>query len=197
MVLHEKLYREFQEKMKDPRKAEAWRLREEAWDIVHSKKNYDPGKAVDLIVKAAERDEEYVPQIQLVKDMIERKSRKGKVNLKKAVNSIFVPAIKKMDFQLYAVDITFSEPFRETGEWTNDVWFIRHVKDARIMIDMGRTKFGNALGVMISKIIGKDRVVYLEHDTDLNYLNQRELEEVLKRLLDTIKSRLDEWIEIT
>jgi len=76
LELHTKLYREFQEKMKDPKKAEAYKLREDAWDFIFTKKNYNPEKAITLITRAAELDEEYFPKIQLIKNMIERKDRK-------------------------------------------------------------------------------------------------------------------------
>ena len=56
--------------MKDPKKAEAYKLREEAWDYIFTKKNYNPEKAITLITRAAELDEEYLLQIQGIKNMI-------------------------------------------------------------------------------------------------------------------------------
>ena len=195
LELHAKLYQEFQEKMKDPKKAEAYKLREEAWDYIFTKKNYNPEKAITLITRAAELDEEYLLQIQGIKNMIERKARKGKVNIKKAINKIFLPRIQELDFYPYVFDCRVNGNFIKTNEWKQDVSFIKHVDNAQIHIDIGRTKFGNALGVNIHKVIDMDHIVHLKHDTDVNYLNQNELENVLSRLFDNIKNRLNEWIE--
>jgi len=196
LELHAKLYQEFQEKLKDPKYAEAYKLSEEAWSYIFTKKNYNPEKAINLMTRAAELDEEYLPQIQGVKNVIERKAKKGKVNIKKAINKIFLPRIQELDFYPYVCDYTAQHNYIKTIEWKEDVYFIKQVDNAQIHILMGRTKFGNALGVSISKVINRDHVVYLEHDTDMNYLNQNELENVLLKFLDNIKNKLNEWIEI-
>ncbi|MBN1408892.1 MAG: hypothetical protein JW956_13930 [Calditrichaceae bacterium] len=193
--LSEKIYQEFQKKLKDPKYAEAFKLREEAWSYIFSKKNYDPEKAINLMTRAAELDEEFLPQIQLIKNMIERKAKKGKVNIKKAINEIFLPRIQKLDFYPYVINNKAKNYSIKTNEWNEDVYFIKQVDNAQIHILMGRTKFGNALGVSISKVINTDLVIYLEHDTDVNYLNQTELENVLLKLFDNIKNKLNEWIE--
>ena len=193
--LHEKLYQEFQEKMKNPKKAEAYKLREEAWNYIFTKKNYDPEKAMKLIIRAAEIDEEYLPQIQLVKNEIDRKARKGRVNIKKAINKVFLPRIRELGFFPYVFDCRVDNHFIKTNEWKQDVSFIKQVENEQIHIDIGRTKFGNALGVSITKIIDKEHVDYLEHSTDVNYSNQNELENVLLRLLDNIKIKLSEWLK--
>ena len=194
LELNEKLYREFQEKIKDPQYAEAFKLSEEAWSYIFTKKNYDPEKAINLMTRAAELDEQYLPQIQGVKNVIERKARKGKVNIKKAINTIFLPRIQALDFYPYTTDYTSPNYYIKTTEWKENVYFIKQVDNARISILMGRTKFGNALGVSIFKVIDKDHVVYLDHDTDVNYLNQNELENVLLKLFDNIKNKLNIWI---
>lgn len=196
LQLQEKLYQEFQEKLKDPIKAKAYELREEAWSYIFTKKNYDPEKAITLITRAAELDEDYLPQIQGVKNMIERKSKKGKVNIKKAINRIFLPRIQELDFYPYVFDYTVPNYYIKISEWKEDVVFIKQVDNANIHIIMGRTKFGNALAVTICKVISKDNVVYLQHDTDVSYLNQNELENVLINLFDNIKNKLSDWIEI-
>ena len=195
LELHAKLYHEFQEKMKDPKKSEAYKLREEAWDNIFTKKNYNPEKAITLITRAAELDEEYFPQIQLIKNMIERKARKGKVNIKKAINKIFLPRIQELDFYLYDFDCRVDSHFIKTNEWKQDVSFIKQIDNAQIHIDIGRTKSGNALGVTIYKVMDRDHIVHLKHDTDVNYLNQNELENVLLNLFDSIKIKLNKWIE--
>ncbi len=149
------------------------------------------------MTRAADLDEEYLPQIQGVKrNVIERKAKKGKVNIKKAINKIFLPRIQKLDFYPYVCDCTAQDKYIKTNEWKENVYFIKQVDNAQIHILMGRTKFGNDLGVSISKVINRDHVVYLEHDTDMNYLNQNELENVLLKFLDNIKNKLNEWIEI-
>ena len=193
--LHEKLYQEFQEKMKNPKKAEAYKLREEAWNYIFTKKNYDPEKAMKLIIRAAEIDEEYLPQIQLVKNEIDRKDRKGRVNIKKSINKVFLPRIRELGFSPYVFDCRVDNHFIKTNEWKQDVSFIKQVENEQIHIDIGRTKFGNALGVSITKIIDKEHVDYLEHSTDVNYSNQNELENVLLKLLDNIKIKLSEWLK--
>ena len=193
--LHEKLYQEFQEKMKNPKKAEAYKLREEAWNYIFTKKNYDPEKAIKFIIRAAEIDEEYLPQIQLVKNEIDRKDRKGRVNIKKSINKVFLPRIRELYFYPYIFDCRVDNHFIKTNEWKQDVSFIKQVDNAKIHIDIGRTKFGNALGVTIYKVMDRDHIVHLKHDTDLNYLNQNELENVLLNLFDSIKLKLNKWIE--
>ena len=193
--LDKKINQEFQERLKDPKYAEAYKLWEEAWSYIFTKKNYNPEKAINLMTRAAELDEEYLPEIQGVKNMIERKAKKGKVNIKKAINKIFLPRIQKLDFYPYVFDYRAQNYYIKTNEWNEDVYFIKQVDKAQIHIHMGRTKFGNALGVLISKVINIDQVVYLEHDTDVNYLNQNELENVLLKLFDNIKNKLNEWIK--
>ena len=193
--LHEKINQEFQEKLKDPKYAEAYKLREEAWSYIFTKKNYNPEKAINLMTRAAELNEEYLSQIQSVKNVIEQKAKKGKVNIKKAINKIFLPKIQKLDFYPYVYDYRTQNHYIKTNEWKEDVYFIKQVDNAQIRILLGRTKFGNALGVLISKVTKTGHVVNLEHDTDVNYLNQNELENVLLKLIDNIENKLKEWIE--
>lgn len=196
MKLCDRMYAEFQDKIKDPKKTEAYKLSEKAWSLIFIKKNYNPEKAIELMTKAAELDEEYLPQVQGVKNMIERKSKKRRVNLKKAINKIFLPKIEELDFYPFVYDHTVPNYLKKCKEWFRDVTFVRSKNNNKIHIYLSRTKFGNELGVVISKVFNKDNVVHLKHGANLEYLNQNELEKVLIKLLENIKNKLKEWDEL-
>ncbi len=190
----DELYHQFQEKMKNPDYAKAHELREEAWSYIFSKKNYSPDKALQLITEAARLNPEYESQIQGIKNMIERKAKTGKVNLKKVINNIFLPVLIQQGFELSNADL-------KSKKWKEGAYFQRKVGNITNTILIGRTQFGHEVGINISKQQENYNPEYFDFRLlgvsrkDFEYLNQNELESVINKLVRIFNENIFVWLE--
>lgn len=82
------------------------------------------------------------------------------------------------------------------SQWSRDDYFLRKENDIQITIRMGADKFGNKFGVLCTKKVGDGDYEHFEFklkDEDMEYLNQRELNEVLKKVTAGIEENLNSW----
>jgi hypothetical protein len=194
---HDELYHQFLEKMKNPVFAKAYKLKEEAWAHICSKKNYNPDKGLQLIAEATQLNPEYEPQIQGMKNMIERKAKTGKVNIKKAINNLFLPILVKHGFELVNSD-------SKNKGWKEGAYFHRKIDDIKNTILLGRTKFGHELSVIFFKQQENCslesfnfRSIGIFPHKDFEYLNQNELELVIIKIVLIFNENIVPWLEKT
>jgi hypothetical protein len=193
--LVDQMNQQWKDKLRDPEKARAYQLREEAWDCVFSRKHYNPDRALELMQEAARLDPEYEPQVQGVKNVIARKARTGKVSLKKAINVIFVPRTKDWGFTIKDAD-------QKTQGWKEGAHFTRQFNGLEQIILIGRTKFGKALGLNVCRQKQDGTYEWLDvrqvglTPDSLEYLNQAELDVVLKHVVAVFEAQILPWFEV-
>jgi len=113
---------------------------------------------------------------------------------KKAISKLFFPILKEMDFEMYD---WFG---KKVPNWNRDTLFKKTKNNIEIQINIGPTKFGHQLGLLlIRKCPGTD-YEYLDmglpHE-EMEYLNQDELDEVFNRVINKIKLNVDSWFKAT
>lgn len=193
IALTQELYEQYQENM-TPEKERARRLADEAWNCAISRKNFQPDKAVALMTEAASIDPEHERGIQGIKNYIERKLKSGKVNLGKAINAQLTPYLISKGFILTSwINSQTSNP-QAFNEWKEDLLFT----NLHGFISVGRTKFGKELGLMVWKnnpCGGFEGFDVKPYRKQLQYLNQDDLEVVIKNLIDLCENVIIPWLQ--
>ena len=189
--LMEKMYEEEQERLKDPNYARGAELVEAAWECVFSRKNYAPDKGRKLVAEAAALHEAYSGKVEAIENYIIRKEKIGPVNIKRAINTLFVPRAEAWGFGI------FNNPPREKlTSWHSEADFVKDANGFRVSIRLGSTKFGHFLGVNIFRMDEHQNVDYIEcglPHKELEYLNQNELKEVVTNLASHFEQVHESW----
>lgn len=182
-----------EDELSDPIFAKAAKIEASAWELVYSKKNYDPQKALELVNEAAKLHHEFEPKVQAIKNYINRKEKIGKVNFKKTISKLFFPTLKEMDFEMYD---WFG---KKVSTWNRDTLFKKTKNNVEIQISIGPTKFGHQLGLLVIRKFPETDYEHLNmglsHE-EMEYLNQDELDEVFNRVINKIKLNMDLWFKV-
>jgi len=183
----------WQEKLRDPRLGHAAELREQAWQMAISRTG-DKARAVSLIEEAASLDPEYLPQIEGIRNFLDRRERSGKVSLPKAINSALSPLLLGRGFEIRS-------PFAQHRTWRRGSSFVRtrDGRDQRVSVASGKS--GKQLGLLVSWEIAPGQYSYRDHrdfgcpHDELKYLNQQELEHVAAHLTQLLDSKVLPWLD--
>ena len=183
-----------EDELSDPLFAKAAKIEASAWGFVFSKKNYDPQKALELVKEAAKLHHEFEPKVQAIENYINRKEKIGKVNFKKSIKKLFFPILKEMGFEMYD---WFG---KKVSNWNRDTLFKKIKNNIEIQINIGPTKFGHQLELLLIRKSPESDYEYLDmglsHE-EMEYLNQDELDEVFNRVINKIKLNVDSWFKAT
>lgn len=176
--------------LKDPVKRRAWDL-VQAGEALFFKKQYDDG--IQALVEAARLDPEYEGKVEAYRRLREERLRKGPVKLSLAINRLLMPRLRALGFV-----VQHGGP---EAKWQEGGVLVRDGALGRSgVVLLGRTKFGNCLGLSVVRGAG-DRWepldlarVGLPGDA-LKYLNQAEAEQVLVRLATAFEGPILEWLD--
>ena len=178
----------WQEKLRDPRLSHAAELREQAWQLATSKTG-DRARALTLIEAAAAIDPEYLPQVDGIRNYLDRRERSGKVSLPKAINSTLSPLLLGHGFEI------------RHGTWRQGRSFVRSRDGRDQRISVGSAKFGKQLSLLVAWEIAPGQYNYRDHrdfgcpHDSLAYLNQQELEQVVARLTQLLDAEVLPWLD--
>jgi hypothetical protein len=183
----------WQEKLRDPRLRDAAELREQAWQLAISRTG-DQTRAVTLIEEAAALDPEYLPQVEGIRNYLDRRERSGKVSLPKAINITLSPLLLSRGFEIRS-------PFAQHRTWGQGRSFVR-TRDGRDQrVSVNRAKAGKQLGLLVAWEIAPGQYSYRDHrdfgcaHDDLEYLNQQELEHVVAHLTQLLDTEVLPWLD--
>jgi hypothetical protein len=184
-------------KLSDPQLKRAFDLREEAWRTAYARSG-DPSKAIELMKQAARLDPEYLEHVEGLENFLARRARTSKVSLPRAVNQKITPLLLSRGFVIRPMWEP-EAPLSKT--WRRNLDFCRMSGPIQQAISIGSGKFGHQLAVLVSIIGAPGGASHRDHrdfglrHSDLEYLNQTELELVTARICDLLSTNVVPWLE--
>jgi hypothetical protein len=180
----------FEAKLQDPAKRRAWDLVQEG-EALFFKKQYDLG--IEKLIEAARLDPDWEPKIDAFRKLKEERLRKGSVKLTQAINRSLMPRLRALGFVI--------EHAPAGAKWSEGSFLVRPGPSGRTGVAvLGREKFGNSLGLNITRHAGAQAEyldparVGLTRDS-LKYFNQAEAERVLERVAAAFEGPILEWLD--
>ncbi len=183
--------RDFEAKLLDPVKQQAWEL-VQAGEELFWQKEYDAG--IQKLEAAADLDPSYREKVEAYRRTKLRELRKGRVNLTRAANRILFPRLLKLGIRLQ-----FERDGRRWKAGSSLVWEGPGGQHGAVL--MGADKFGKQFGLNVGRDLGAGtwesldlRTVGLGPDA-LSYLNQAEADAVLERVAIAFEGPIRRWLE--
>jgi len=171
--------------LKGPHGSEVIKLRQEAYNLWQIK---EYSNAIAKMKEASELNPVLKDELNKMEGEIAHKNKLGKVNFNKTINKYITPKFVNLGFTLY----------KERGPF----WFERNINNKNQVFSLGRDKWGRAFGFTVFKQDANGKSLYFSPKDfgefplpPYNYLNQNELDNVVKVIVALIDAKIIPWLE--